>query len=299
MIATTVLKTMRPPFLLLVFSCLSLPFGYSVAAHQNLSYPVLALIVTSALLAHISVNMLNEYMDYVSNLDRHTQRTPFSGGSGALMAAPERIHTVKRLAIVMLVLTMVSGLAILLIQSQQRGLLTALGVTGLAIVAGYTPWINRIPWLCLIAPGIGFGLIMGYGSFVALTGDTDLAMLALAAIPMLLVNNLLLLNQFPDAGADRRHGRRHLVITYGYTTAARVLMGQWLLVAAVIVGLVASGVVPRWGGWSLLFLLPAGWIYTKARDYQAATPGFIRAMGLNVAITLLVPVVLAALFLIA
>ena len=36
------------------------------------------------LLAHISVDVLNEYFDYRSGVDLKTERTPFSGGSGAL-----------------------------------------------------------------------------------------------------------------------------------------------------------------------------------------------------------------------
>lgn len=293
MIATTMLKTMRPPFLLLVLSCLSLPLCYSIAHHQSWSYPVLILIASSALLAHVSVNMLNEYMDCASNLDRHTTRTPFSGGSGALVEAPEHLDWIRRFALVMVALTVVSGLAIVLLQSQQVSLLTALGVTGIAIVIGYTPWINRHPWLCLITPGVGFGVVMSYGSYVALTGRTDLVVLVLSFIPLLLVNNLLLLNQFPDAQADEKHGRRHLVIAYGYRISARVLLGQWLLVAVTIISLVAVAIVPLWALWLLLFLLPAGWVYTQARDYQAPSSEFIRAMGLNVVITLLLPIVIA------
>ena len=50
--------------------------------------PLLPLILALAggLLAHISVNALNEYLDFTSGLDLTTLRTPFSGGSGTLPA---------------------------------------------------------------------------------------------------------------------------------------------------------------------------------------------------------------------
>ncbi|GAI31321.1 unnamed protein product, partial [marine sediment metagenome] len=38
------------------------------------------------LLAHISVNVLNDYFDYRSGIDLEAKRTPFSGGSGILPA---------------------------------------------------------------------------------------------------------------------------------------------------------------------------------------------------------------------
>ncbi|NIO67528.1 MAG: hypothetical protein GTN71_00310, partial [Anaerolineae bacterium] len=76
---------LRPQFLLL--AVVLVPIGTAVAWHQgsfNLAYFLLAWVGT--VLAHISVNVLNDYFDYRSRLDFHTQRTPFSGGSGILTA---------------------------------------------------------------------------------------------------------------------------------------------------------------------------------------------------------------------
>ncbi|HID61917.1 MAG TPA: prenyltransferase, partial [Anaerolineae bacterium] len=76
---------LRPQFLLL--AVVLVPIGTAVAWHQgsfNPAYFVLAWVGT--VLAHISVNVLNDYFDHKSRLDFHTQRTPFSGGSGILTA---------------------------------------------------------------------------------------------------------------------------------------------------------------------------------------------------------------------
>ena len=84
-IKTWFLET-RPQFLLL---SLVLAFlGTSIAWYDgyfHLGYAVLAFI--GLLLAHISVNVLNDYFDYRSGIDLETRRTPFSGGSGILPAA--------------------------------------------------------------------------------------------------------------------------------------------------------------------------------------------------------------------
>jgi 1,4-dihydroxy-2-naphthoate octaprenyltransferase len=78
-----VVGTMRPPFLLLTPACLLLALAVAdnCCKPVNLSFFFIAL--TGALAAHISVNAFNEYFDFRSELDMHTQRTPFSGGSGS------------------------------------------------------------------------------------------------------------------------------------------------------------------------------------------------------------------------
>ena len=81
----------RPQFLLL--SVVLAFLGASIAWYEsqelgipfNLGYAFLA--GFGLLLAHISVNTLNDYFDYRSGVDLETRRTPFSGGSGVLPAA--------------------------------------------------------------------------------------------------------------------------------------------------------------------------------------------------------------------
>ena len=86
------LLVIRAPFLLLpvvlafLGTCIA---WYDGAFH--LGYALLAF--AGLLLAHISVNVLNEYFDFKSGVDFKTQRTPFSGGSGAL---PEGLISPKQ-----------------------------------------------------------------------------------------------------------------------------------------------------------------------------------------------------------
>ncbi|MDQ4422556.1 MAG: hypothetical protein QF808_01485, partial [Thalassolituus sp.] len=75
---TTTLKTTRPPFLILTPVCLLM--GFAASGYSPQLNPDLIWVVLGALLAHISVNMLNEYQDFKSGLDLVTDRTPFSGG---------------------------------------------------------------------------------------------------------------------------------------------------------------------------------------------------------------------------
>ncbi|MFQ6053462.1 MAG: prenyltransferase, partial [Candidatus Bathyarchaeia archaeon] len=73
----------RPQVLLLT----PLVFSVGLAAAYvegvfNVHRALLGLV--GVMLAHVSVNVINDYFDYRSGLDLKTRRTPFSGGSGIL-----------------------------------------------------------------------------------------------------------------------------------------------------------------------------------------------------------------------
>ena len=175
-------------------------------------------------------------------------------------------------------------------------LLMPLGLLGIFIVLTYTPVLNRHPIACLLSAGIGFGPIIVMGTHISLTGDlTELALLT-SIIPMCLVNNLLLLNQFPDIDADRAAGRFHLLIAYGRTTGARVyalfnlvmIVGLTLLIPSMgekpfsllVIGVVTTTAI----GLSILVL-------NNAKKQQRLN----QLMGPNVALTLATPVALSIL----
>ena len=76
----------RPQFLILTPLCVLV--GVAAAQYDDVPFRPLHffLALLGALLAHVSVNVLNDYFDYKSGIDLATQRTPFSGGSGILPA---------------------------------------------------------------------------------------------------------------------------------------------------------------------------------------------------------------------
>ncbi len=95
-----------------------------------------------------------------------------------------------------------------------------LGAVGLFVIVVYTPWLNKVPVLCLIAPGFGFGTLMVLGVYFCLTGAFSWTALLLSFVPFFLVSNLLLLNQFPDVEPDQSVGRKHLPILIGRKASA-------------------------------------------------------------------------------
>ena len=294
-ILKTVFQTMRPPFLILTPACVLVGVGTASLAGP-LNGALVALVLIGAVCAHISVNMLNEYQDFKSGLDQQTVRTPFSGGSGGLVAQPQALNAVLIGGVVTLAITLLLGLYFI---SLRGWALLPLGLLGAVIIVTYTQWLNRLPLMCLIAPGLGFGPLMVVGTHLVLTGLYSPVALYASLIPFYLVNNLLLLNQYPDLEADRAVGRRHFLIVYGAENGKRVFALFNLLAYGLLLLGVARHVLPPW---SLLAMLTAPLAvrstlgaFRFSGDVDALKP----AMGMNVIVNILTPTLLGLSLLLA
>ena len=287
----TLLGVSRANFLTLTLVCILLSATASWQAGASPGWPTLLLVTLLALCAHISVNAFNEYFDFKSGLDFLTERTPFSGGSGTLVANPAASYAALAIAVISLALLIAGGLYLTLLHGWQ---LLLIGIPGVLIIYAYTQYLNRSPLACLLAPGIGFGLLMTLGAFWVFAQQVSMAAWLLAAIISLLVSNLLLLNQFPDVEADRQVGRRHLPIVIGRRHSASVYS---LLAAAsyllLLLG-VALGALPWQSLLGLLSLplllkiLPG--IFRLADKPRELAP----YLGLNVLLCHLYPLLLSA-----
>ncbi|MAK72904.1 MAG: prenyltransferase [Pseudomonadales bacterium] len=278
------LLTLRPPFLLLALVTVALAAALTPPALLHDSDWLLVLL--GALAAHGAVNVLNEYADFRSGLDLHTERTPFSGGSGYLPAHPHAAPAALVLGLTLLLLTVLIGLWL----SWRTGPgLLPVGIAGVLLVAGYTPWITRNRWLSLLAPGTGFGLLMLLGSQRVLAGEYTAAGLAAGVVLWALINNLLLLNQLPDCDADRRVGRDNLALRYGPALTRRVYAANWLLA---LLGLLLA-VLAGWLPVASLLALPAFALGLHSLWHCRPDGDLLPALRSNVLQSLLVPGLMA------
>lgn len=280
----------RLPFLILTPACIILGVA-SVQWHDgHVNWLDAWLVLLGALAAHISVNAFNEYQDFHSGLDALTERTPFSGGSGTLPAHPELAGRTLAMAVATLCISIGVGLYFVALRGPA---LLPLGLAGVALVLVYTQWITRQPWLCLVAPGLGFGPLMVLGTQVALTGEYSTSAAVASLVPFFLVNNLLLLNQFPDVEADRQVGRRHILVTAGPVVAARWYAALMALAFASLVLGVLLGGLPT-GALLGLLALALAWPTTReVLAHAQQVEHLLPAMGRNVAINLLTPTLMA------
>ena len=281
---------MRLPFLILTPACVMLGAATAVWSGTSLNYYYLVLAFIGAVAAHISVNALNEYHDFKSGLDFHTQPTPFSGGSGTLPKNPEKSHVALITGLISLTVTTLIGVYFLYVSGLW---LLPLGLLGVITIVAYTKWITKNPFLCLIAPGLGFGPLMVMGTDFVLSGGYSWTSFLASLVPFFLVSDLLLLNQFPDVEPDRTVGRHHFPIAIGrkasvtlyvlflVSTYATVVMG-YFVGQLPVEGLLALG--------SIIVAIPTVRGVAKFAD---DIPRLIPFMGRNVVIIILTPVLLA------
>ena len=281
---------MRPNFLILTPACVLLGVATAFWSGAPLNILYIVLILLGAVLSHISVNALNEYHDFKSGLDLVTVATPFSGGTKSLPENPEKAHWALISGLVSLGLMACIGIYFLL----QRGpWLLPVGIIGIILIYSYTPLLTRSPLLCLIAPGLGFGPLMVMGTDFMLTGHYSWNAAVASLVPFFLVNDLLLLNQFPDVDADRQFGRDHLLIRIGRKSGA-VVYNIFLILAyvSIIAGCVLK-VLP-WGALlGLATLILAVPVMRGVVRYADDIPNLIPFMIKNVIINISTPVLVA------
>ena len=275
----------RPQFLLL--SVVLAFLGTTVAWYHgafHLGYALLA--GFGILLTHISVNMLNDYFDYQSGVDLATKRTPFSGGSGILPAKLLTPRQVFWLGLGSFLLAIPISIYFLTVRGW---LLLPLLLVAAACILFYTPFILKTKWPEW-APGVGLGTLPVLGAYFIQTGDYTL-LAVIAAIPSgILVHNLLLLNEFPDAEADKIDSRKTLPITLGKKKAGIVYSVLTVVLYLWIVGIALAEKEP----FLLIALLTIPFAIKAIQGAlkPAEMNKLVPAMGNNVMVVLLTQLLL-------
>jgi 1,4-dihydroxy-2-naphthoate octaprenyltransferase len=200
------------------------------------------------LLAHTSVNVLNDYFDYKSGIDLETNRTAFSGGSGILTQGLLNAKSAYRFGMASLFAAFPIGVYLTVISGWQ--LLPLIIVGGLCIYF-YTSFLTK--WLIgELWAGLGLGMLPILGTYYIQVGsysfDTFIASLA----PFFLTANLLLLNEFPDYDADKKGGRYNLVIALGRKKSSQLYA---LIMAATYICIIFGVVLKKMPPLTLISLV--------------------------------------------
>ena len=286
----TLIKGLRPHFLVLPLVVMAVVMAAASYEGYRWSGYLMWIIALAAVAAHISVNLFNEAEDAASGLDDLTVRTPFSGGSGALQAYPQYWPWVAGFGYFFLGMVLVLGLFLI----HLRGLaILYLGLLGVMLIVGYSRHITRMPWLSLVAPGLAFGPIMLIGGYFALTGSTSLMVFSVSLLVFLLVNNLLLLNQFPDAEADKSVGRLNWVIEKGKPASARLFRLNLALAYGLLAGLIGLQILPVQAALGFVTLLLAWPLQVGVKKHYNELQQKPSLLALNVAVVLLTPALIA------
>jgi len=285
-----ILGTLRLPFVIMAPACAVLGLATAIYTNGKVNGWHFVLALIGAIGTHLSVNIFNEYFDFKSGLDAITTRTPFSGGSGVLPEHPELEKPTFRLAWSVLIITAAIGIFFAVVQGWQ---IIPIGIIGLFLTYTYTPWISKNKYLTLIAPGLGVGILLVMGTDFVLTGEFTWTSFIASLVPFFLVNNLLLLNQFPDKEADEEVGRKNFPIAHGRKASSYIYTFFMLLAYASIVWGILADHLPIWaalGFITILIALPASFGAIKNAD---DLPKLAPSLGMNVLISILTPILVA------
>ena len=293
------MQQFRAPFLLLAVVLVLIGAAYAVKfpsdAGFNWLYAVLLLI--GVISAHASVNLFNEYSDFKSKIDFNTPRNPFSGGSGMLTEGHTKPKSVLTAAITTISIGLAIGIYFVIVA---HPLLIVFIVMGAFATVFYTNFLAKI-LLGEFFAGLTLGTFVVLGTYTGMTATPDIAwgnvipleVWLISIPPGILTALLLLLNEFPDAQADKQGGRFHLVIKFGWKGASYIYAFGIFATYATIIILPLVNISSYWLYIALLTLpvaLKATGTAIKSGDKLDL---IIPAMGQNVLVVLITDLLIA------
>ncbi|MEM3143447.1 MAG: prenyltransferase [Candidatus Nitrosotenuis sp.] len=228
------MRVIRIKFLLA--SVISVSLGLAISYWKVQSIDVVEALVTmgGVIALHASVDLLNDFWDYKRGIDNDTKRTKFSGGSGVLPDGLLKPTSVYRAGIVFLILGSLAGVYFIVIY----GLI-------IAIILGFAVFSIYFYSTKIVDVGLGEifvaikGAMIVFGSVYIQTQTIDSTTVICGAIAGTLSALVLYITSFPDFDADKKNGRRTLIIMLGKNAASRLF---WAF-PAIIYSLVLTGIL--------------------------------------------------------
>jgi len=285
-----------PRFQFLPLTVILVSLGTAIGAYEGyFHFGHFLLAMFGSILVHITVNVINDYHDYVDGIDLNTQRTPFSGGSGVLPLNLLKPKQAFWFGTICILVAMVIGFYFVMV----KGWL----LFPLLLVAGFSAYFYNVylsRWLMgEIFAGLGFGPLLVLGSYYVQTGRYSWETLVASLAPGILTSNLLFLNEFPDWEADRKAGRRHFVISLGKKDASYLFV---VFLTASYVSIIVGVLTKMMPVVTLIALgtIGFGWKAAKgALRYYDDSNRLIPVLGANVITILGTQALLAAGYVIA
>lgn len=196
---------------------------------------------------HISVDLLNDYSDYKRGIDTNTKRTRYSGGTGVI---PENLinpRVIYCAGVVFLILGGLTGLYFVTI----KGIIILI-LLSFAIISIYFYSTN------IVNAGLGElfvaikGCMIVMGSYYIQSDTIDLTSVFVGIVVGLLSAVVLLVTSFPDYDADKKSGRRTLVILSGKANSVKIFTALIMVTYGMIIGGSIFNIIPTFSTMGLL-----------------------------------------------
>jgi 1,4-dihydroxy-2-naphthoate polyprenyltransferase len=287
----------------LVLAVLLVLIGLALAMKSDIPHPAnlntlnIILLFIGGILSHSSVNLFNEYSDFKTKIDFDTEHTPFSGGTGLLPGGVTKPGSVLAAALITFFISAAIGVYFMFNSHWSLLLLVIIGAFSIIF---YTTVLAKMMLGELFA-GFALGTLLIIGTYVALVGTPEMLLselytgkIILISIPSgILTSLLLLLNEFPDAESDKKGGRLHLVIKFGWKGASYIYTASMVILYGIIVILPLLNLASFWIYISLLTIPLAFRTSMTAIKFGDKMDKIVPALGINVIIVLATDLLIA------
>lgn len=206
-------QALRLPFLAGSIVPVILGAAWAFTLH-SFSFRLFLICVVGMAALHTAANLINDYFDNRGSDPINVRVTPFSGGSRAIQDSGASPGVV--LVMALFCSAVGTGVGIWLAGSG-RPLVIPIGLLGLGAA-----WAYSSPPLQLMCRGWGetaiffaFGPLVTLGTYYVMSGSISWPAFALGAPQGFFITAVIWINQFPDYEADRKTGKRNLVVRLG------------------------------------------------------------------------------------
>ncbi len=232
--------------------------------HGYFSWPRFALSFLIGLMIHLVTAFVNDVADIHTD-EVNLSRTPFSGGSGVVvegqLSRSDLIRAAGWAAFLAVALTglMIFGLHV------HWGILLFVG-WGIISATGYS-----LPPVKLSYRGGGeflvlvtYSIALVWAGYFVQAGPAYSPLVWVLSAPVgFAVFSLITITQFPDLDADRKAGKRSLVIVFGVKATLRIVSVAVALSLFSVMVFLLTGAIPVWPGALSLLALPLGYRLLK------------------------------------
>jgi 1,4-dihydroxy-2-naphthoate polyprenyltransferase len=275
------IRLTRPLFLLGAILLYVLGAGIAHYLGTILDWGLFWIGLVWVLLLQLSAHYLNEYFDAPFDQENEN-RTPFSGGSGAL--GPGKLPRRTALIAALTVLTFLASLTVLMM-SRWRIPALSTSIMGLAFLGAF---FYSVPPVALERSGYGelttsflvAFLLPGY-AFSLQTGEFH-RLVAMTGFPLVTLHLAMMVSfEFPDYFSDVKHGKHTLLARIGWQNGI-LLHNILVLTAFLLVGLALTFKMPVFAALPAFLSLPLGLlqIWQYRRLYVGSKPNWT-ALTLN------------------
>lgn len=196
-----------------------------------LSVPLVAIVIIIPCLFNASINLINDYYDYIQGNDTHEN---IFGEVDAPLAF-NKIQNPKPALWAGLLCLLVGGLLGIYVIYESGYVPLIIGAIGGISVLTYSGWKQSVSYLPIgeVVAGFVMGGLITLGVYTSLTQQIDWIILYKSIPMMLIVSQFMLVNNTCDLERDKAVGRKTLPIVIGREkahTVAAIFTWAWILI---------------------------------------------------------------------